>query len=36
MKGAIRRLKDVEITDLPDPALIMDADTTEGYEAMKL
>lgn len=35
MKGAISRLKDVEVINLPDPALIMDADTPVDYEAMK-
>lgn len=35
MKGAARRLKDVERIDLPDPALIMDADTPEAYDAMR-
>jgi molybdenum cofactor cytidylyltransferase len=36
MSGGISRLTDVEMINLPDPALIMDADTPEDYEDMKL
>jgi len=36
MKGAYSRLKDVEMFNLPDPAIIMDADTPMAYEAMNL
>jgi len=35
MKGAVGKLKGFEMMHLPDPALIMDADTPEAYEAMK-
>lgn len=36
MRGAINSLKNVEMINLPDPALIMDADTTKDYEVMRL
>lgn len=35
MKGAVRGLKDVKMINLPDPALVMDADTPLDYEIMK-
>lgn len=35
MKGAVGKLKGYETMSLPDPALIMDADTPEAYEVMK-
>lgn len=34
IRGAIMTLKNVGFMNLPDPALIMDADTPEDYEAM--
>ena len=35
MKGAYSGLKDVEMMHMVDPAIIMDVDTPEAYEAMK-
>jgi len=36
MKGAVNKLKGFATINLPDPALIMDADTPEAYAAMML
>lgn len=34
MKGAVRALKQTEMINLPDPVLVMDADTPEDYKAL--
>ncbi|NTW71405.1 MAG: NTP transferase domain-containing protein [Eubacteriaceae bacterium] len=35
MQGAIGRLEDLDLLNLPDPGLIMDADTPQDYEVLK-